>query len=148
MNLKIYTDASYSMEHKIAACGYVLIEGRRKVLSHKVCLVENVKCNNHAEIFAAYLSLHDAINLKGIKRINLLTDNYCVIMAINNLGDVTGVKHPEYYTELIEVLEIFNMCNIVVKAIKVKAHSDNENNNKVDISARTELRKHLNSTIK
>lgn len=142
MTLSIYTDASYSYQKRIAACAFIL-KFRSSIIGHNVFLVDKVLSCNHAEIYAAYLGLHNAINVKEVTRIQVLTDSRLLHDIINELDKTFVERNPNQCTELLEVLDIFKSVNIEVSSIKVKGHSNNDMNKKVDISARKQLRSHL-----
>ncbi len=141
MKVSIYTDASSSQQKDISACGYV-IRTYSRILKHDVLLVDELKDINEAECYAVYLSLLEALKLKWINRVDIFTDSSIVLDAINGII-VKAFQNSKYFILLTETLISYNELGIKVKSKKVKSHSGNYNNSKVDMSVRKELRNYL-----
>ena len=142
MKVTIYTDASSNQYKSISACGYILLKNGR-ILKHEITLVDEMKCSHEAECYAVFLSLIECFKFKNITQVNINSDNLMVIHTLRGKLKNTKLAGNKYFIMLQECMETYKQLNIALKVYKVKAHSNNEMNNKVDSSVRIELRKHL-----
>lgn len=131
MNVNVYTDASFSIKHKLAACGYIVFIGWRMV-KHDIVLVDNIKSSQQSEILAIEFAL------------DYIKDNHILAKSINVNSDCRSVVlfkgRQNQYKSLKRKIEYFSSLNIGVSLLHVKAHRRNKNNNKVDESVRDALR--------
>jgi len=138
----IYTDGACSGNPgKGGFCGILMYKGVEKIVSGG----EDNTTNNRMELSAVIQSLK---NLKEECEVDLYSDSAYVINAINNLwleswsqnnwktADKKAVANQDLWEELLKLLSIHK-----VNFIKVKGHSDNENNNRCDKIAREEIKK-------
>jgi ribonuclease HI len=138
-----YTDCSYSMEHRIGACGWViLVDGNMK--SHKVILVGNLGTSQEGELFSVVQALQECFLINGVKSIVANTDCQAVVTASNRKTK----KHrmPKKYNELLETLEMIREYGIGVTITHVKAHCQNTMNNLIDKSSRKQLHNFIKTT--
>ena len=140
--VEIYTDGACSGNPGIGGyCGILFYKGKELVVSG----AEQETTNNRMELTAVIKALE---KLKEKCEVDLYSDSAYVINAINNdwitnwknCGWKTADKKPVANQDLWEKLLILleGQC---VTFIKVKGHSDNENNNRCDKIAREEIKK-------
>lgn len=145
--VEIYTDGACSNNPGPGGYGAILIYGKReKVVSGG----ENNTTNNRMELTAVIKAL-GALKEKCI--VNLYTDSSYVHNAFSQnwieQWQLNGWKNsnnkPILNKDLWEeLLKLTNLHN--VNFIKVKGHSDNENNNRCDKIARSEIEKLYKNT--
>lgn len=152
MILQVYTDASFSWEKDIAACGFVLLKNDAIVIKHQVVLLESIKSIYHAEFWSIYNALCSAYLVVGVKMVCVYSDSLQALSVCNE--DFTKhVSIPKkrawgktgLFKDFFELMELYKEDGIAVNFYKVKAHSDNEFNNMVDRSCLKHLREHLKS---
>lgn len=102
-----------------------------------------MKDSHEAECYAAFLSLIECFKFKNITQVNINSDNLMVVHTLRGKLKNTRLAENKYFRMLQDCMETYRQLNIKLKVYKVKAHSKNEMNDKVDTSVRTELRKHL-----
>ena len=140
--VEIYTDGACSGNPGAGGyCGILFYKGKELVISGG----EEETTNNRMELTAVIEALS---KLKEKCEVDLYSDSAYVINAINNAwleswvlsGWKTADKKPVANQDLWEkLLSYINLHKI--NFIKVKGHSDNENNNRCDKIARDEIKK-------
>ena len=151
MVLQVYTDASFSWERDIAACGFVILDGK-VMIKHHVVLLEKIKTIYHAEFYAIYDSLCHAYLVKGVDSIQVYSDSLAALGICNqkHRENVALKKRRRWlvnslFTDFFDLMDMFKEEGIEVSFFKVKAHSSNHFNNIVDRSCLKHLRAHLKS---
>jgi len=140
--VEIYTDGACSGNPGIGGyCGILFYKGKELVVSG----AEQETTNNRMELTAVIKALE---KLKEKCEVDLYSDSAYVINAINNdwltnwknsswkTADKKPVANQDLWEKLLILLEEQS-----VTFIKVKGHSDNENNNRCDKIAREEIKK-------
>jgi ribonuclease HI len=140
MTVNVYSDASYCDKNKIGSCGFVIIN-KGRIIKHQVTIISNINNSSDSEVYSAYLGLIEAYGIKEIKQVRLFTDAQIVVAILN--GRVGTKIKNKIYDELKEVSKAYSEMDIILKVQKVRAHSNDKYNNKIDIS----VRKHLRLTI-
>lgn len=141
MKLKVYTDASFDLSTRTAACGYVVIsEG--EPIKHEVILLSEMPTSQSAECYSVYLALLEAIKYKPT-HIEIRCDCQAVIHLWQDKIKQRTLNRSKCMTMLKEVMDGLKASYAFITFRKVKAHSACEMNNKVDKSVRHQLRKYL-----
>ena len=140
----LYTDGACSGNPGAGGWGAVLLFGEcKKELSGS----EAETTNNRMELLAVIVGLE---SIKAGSKVNVYSDSAYVVNAFNQ-GWVENwkknrwknsagndVSNKELWFRLLAAME-----KLQVEYIKVKGHSDNENNNRCDALAREEIAKFL-----
>jgi ribonuclease HI len=135
MTAVAYTDASYSSEKDISACGYVvLVDG--KVINHEVLLVEGLKTPTNAEIFAVIKAAEYCFMINGVKNITINTDCKTII---------SRKRSRRHHMDLDETIAMIKEEGIGLNLVHVRGHKGNYFNNLVDESCLQNLRAYINS---
>ncbi len=140
--VEIYTDGACSGNPGAGGyCGILFYKGKELVVSGG----ETETTNNRMELRAVIEALK---KLKEKCNVEIYSDSAYVINAINNnwlenwknsgwkTADRKAVANQDLWESLLELLK-----EQEVTFIKVKGHSDNENNNRCDKIAREEIKK-------
>jgi ribonuclease HI len=132
--MEIFTDGScINYKNKIYAGYGIFIPIYNKKISKKLSLAD--KTNNRAELYAIIESIKYSI--KKYKEYNIIinTDSEYCIKIFTYLAkqyiELNHINKPNYDLMLI-INNLLNNKNLLITFNKVKAHSDNENNNIVD----------------
>lgn len=138
-NILIYTDASYSKDRKLAACGYVILRDG-KMIKHEVLLLDNVVSIDDAELYAICFALKVAYSEQMVRRICVNTDS----MNIHT----QWLKYPEKdkFFQLEKLRKKIQNKGILFAMNYVKGHANNRHNNLIDQSCRKILRTHLKNS--
>lgn len=138
-NILIYTDASYSNQKKLAACGYVILRDGHMV-KHEVLLVGNISNVDEAEVYAICFAINVAYSMPMVRRICVNTDSKNV--------HARWVKRPDdpRFVHLGKLIKKIHNKGILFAINYVKGHANNRHNNLVDQSCRKILRTHLKKT--
>ena len=140
--VEIYTDGACSGNPGAGGyCGILFYKGKELVVSG----AEKETTNNRMELIAVIKALG---KLKEPCQVELYSDSAYVINALNNdwlinwknnnwkTVDKKPVANQDLWEELLKLITKHQ-----VSFIKVKGHSDNENNNRCDKIAREEIKK-------
>lgn len=153
MVLQVYTDASFSWEKDIAACGFVILKNKQ-IIKHQVVLLEKIKTIYHAEFWSIYNALCNAYLIKGVETVCIYSDS---IQALSVCNERLSKSHRsaktrkskwgkvDLFEDFWDLLAMFKEEKIRIQFYKVKAHSNNQFNNMVDRSCLKHLREHLKS---
>ena len=141
-NVEIYTDGACSGNPGIGGWASILIyNGVEKVISGG----EMETTNNKMELISiikALEALKEKCNVKVYSdsqyAVNPFIEGYIVSWILSGwrLADKKPVKNVELWKRLVELTNAH-----IVEFIKVKGHADNENNNRCDKLARSEIKK-------
>lgn len=142
MVLQVYTDASFSWERDIAACGFVILKDQ-SVIKHQVVLLERIKTIYHAEFWSIYNALCNAYLVKNISDVFVYSDNVMAINACKSRPKKMKWGKQSLFEDFYDLMGMFEEENINISFFKVKAHSGDRFNNMVDRSCLKHLREHL-----
>lgn len=140
MTVTCYTDASYSHEKNISACGFCVLVGG-KMVKHEISLVEGLGGPGQSEVYAITAALQYAFLMEGVTGIILHTD-FMPIITRRHDKKRTGNRRPKLdYQDFYDTVEVIKEHNIWIRITYVNAHADNWVNNLVDEACRQNLRK-------
>ena len=141
----LYTDGACSGNPGAGGWASILsFKGKEKILSGG----EEMTTNNRMELMAVIVGLE---NIKKGSKVSVFSDSAYVVNAFNqgwvenwkrNNWRTSGgseVSNKELWFRLLSAIE-----KLEVEFVKVKGHSDNENNNRCDALAREEIAKFSN----
>lgn len=139
MEVVVYTDASCSNPLNISACGFLAMHGTKSI-RHEIVLWSGLRNSIVAEVYAIVHALHYCFLLKDIRNIVVYTEmDFIVRQQFNKKWHWDS----PVFNELIDTLDEINNYNVSVEFVKVKAHSHDRLNNKIDNSVRKVLREYL-----
>lgn len=143
MKLEIYTDASLNNDFNTVVYGYIALINKimhRKELFHNSSADKSI---NYYEICAIEKALENVVNFSGkTTSVDIYSDAKFAIDKLNSNNK------KEKYRNILSHKKILNERNIEVAFNYVKAHSDNEFNNKIDKCCRTLLREKIRNRNK
>lgn len=142
MKITVYTDASLSDKHHVAACGWIICykkDGKHRV-RERVKVIEGISRVQEAEAKSVIMSLQHAFLRKGVTFINIFTDSLHFVKHVNpKQKKENKIDLSEFY----ETIEICHSFNVNVRVNYIQGHSDSYYNNQIDNKVRIALRKYL-----
>lgn len=152
MKIKIYTDGACSGNPGIGGWAVLFLTNKKSI---PLSGGEKDTTNNRMELYAVIKALKTIINSKksNIPVFELYSDSAYVVDAINKnwiynwkmngwktkTGD--EVKNKDLWLKLLDCLNKIKTNNIALEIIKVKGHSGNSFNDRVDALAKLEILK-------
>jgi ribonuclease HI len=125
VNGKVYTDGSYLSSNNLMGVGYEIYSDD-KVFSHSSFIkVEKQGSSTTAELISAMMAVERAID-EGLKSLTIVHDNAQIEAFASNCNTKKSFN-KKYYNYIKERRKIID-----IKFEKVKAHSGDQNNDKVD----------------
>lgn len=144
MEVVVYTDASQCHITRIAACGFLALQGK-KIIKHEITIMTGLRISSEAEYKAISFALQYAFLLKGVQKILVFTEMEAIVGGTYSQKAIS--KSP-ILKEVVDVLQEIREYGVKVGFKKVRAHSNDKYNTIIDVSVRAELRNHLRGNPK
>jgi len=131
----VYTDASFSQDLHVAACGYCILLDE-EMIKHEVTLYENVLTPTEAERLSIQDGIKSALGIKGVRAIVINTD----CKTLSDECKASREKNTKN-KELNDTILFINSINIGLTINYIRGHNGHTYNDFIDRSCRHHLRK-------